>query len=82
MSSLSPQTAPLVVWLQGGPGWPAAYGAFKEVKSQEKIVMFYQRHVSYQVGAFSVWLEEGKPPRLEPRNESWTNLANVLFLDW
>ena len=45
-------------------------------------MMFDQRHVPYQVGAFSVWLEEGKPPRLEPRNESWTNLANVLYLDW
>ena len=44
--------------------------------------MFDQRHASYQVGAFSVWLEEGQPPRLEPRNEAWTNLANVLYLDW
>ena len=23
--------APLVLWLQGGPGWPSAFGAFKEV---------------------------------------------------
>ena len=23
--------APLVLWLQGGPGWSSAYGAFKEV---------------------------------------------------
>ena len=23
--------APLVLWLQGGPGWSSAFGAFKEV---------------------------------------------------
>lgn len=23
-------TAPLIVWLQGGPGWPTMYGLFKE----------------------------------------------------
>eukprot|EP00092_Neocalanus_flemingeri_P029980 GFUD01032549.1.p1 GENE.GFUD01032549.1~~GFUD01032549.1.p1 ORF type:complete len:489 (-),score=94.05 GFUD01032549.1:103-1569(-) len=27
----NPENAPLVVWLQGGPGWPSTYGAFKEV---------------------------------------------------
>ena len=25
------EKAPLVLWLQGGPGWSSAYGAFKEV---------------------------------------------------
>ena len=29
----NPQNAPLVLWLQGGPGWPSTYGAFKEVGS-------------------------------------------------
>ena len=29
----NPQNAPLVLWLQGGPGWPSSYGAFKEVGS-------------------------------------------------
>ena len=23
--------APLVLWLQGGPGWPSAFGAFKDI---------------------------------------------------
>jgi len=27
----NPENAPLIVWLQGGPGWPSTYGAFKEV---------------------------------------------------
>ena len=25
-----PKDAPLVLWLQGGPGWPTMYGLFKE----------------------------------------------------
>ena len=25
----APARAPLVVWLNGGPGWPSLYGAFK-----------------------------------------------------
>ena len=34
MLSFIPQTSvilgPLVLWLQGGPGWPSMYGMFKE----------------------------------------------------
>lgn len=25
-----PSAAPIIVWLQGGPGWPSMYGLFKE----------------------------------------------------
>ena len=31
VAEMHPANAPLVVWLQGGPGWPGSYGAFKEV---------------------------------------------------
>ena len=75
MAASSPETAPLVVWLQGGPGWPSTYGFFKEVKTPTIL------ENSCQIGAFGVWLEEGQVPRLVARGKGWGSQANLLFID-
>ncbi|KAI8652073.1 hypothetical protein NCS56_01424100 [Fusarium sp. Ph1] len=60
-SRADPETAPLIIWLNGGPGASSLLGAFHEL-----------------VGPCTV-NDDGQGTT---RNElSWTNFANVLFID-
>ena len=62
-SILSPATAPLILWLQGGPGWPSMYGLFKEN------------------GPFLLEVTPGPKVQRVPNRHSWTNFANMLYID-
>ena len=64
----SPATAPLVLWLNGGPGSSSLFGMFTEVGQ-----LVFSRD--------SLATNKTEAPRLFRNPEAWTTVANMLFLE-
>ena len=66
--SATPETDPLIIWLQGGPGCSSMLGAFTE-----------NGPYNYKYNASEV--SARNRGSLTYNNYSWNNNANVLFID-
>ena len=64
----APSTAPLILWLNGGPGSSSLFGMFTEVGQ-----LVFNRH--------SLSANTTAAPRLFRNPEGWTTVANMLFLE-
>ncbi|RYR26515.1 hypothetical protein Ahy_B02g060765 isoform A [Arachis hypogaea] len=64
-SENDPKNDPLLLWLTGGPGCSSFSG------------------LVYQIGPMKFKIEEfdGSLPKLIPRPQSWTKVANIIFVD-
>ncbi|KAL1368415.1 hypothetical protein AAHE18_02G119800 [Arachis hypogaea] len=64
-SENNPKNDPLLLWLTGGPGCSSFSG------------------LSFQIGPMKFKIEEydGSLPKLIPRPQSWTKVANIIFVD-
>jgi hypothetical protein len=67
-AEVEPEKAPLILWLNGGPGSSSLFGMFTEVGQ-----LVFNRH--------SLTTNSTEVPRLFRNPEGWTTVANMVFLE-
>jgi hypothetical protein len=67
-AEIEPEKAPLILWLNGGPGSSSLFGMFTEVGQ-----LVFNRD--------SLRTNSTEAPRLFRNPESWTTFANMVFLE-
>ena len=67
-AEVEPETAPLVLWMNGGPGCTSLKGAFEELGP-----LVFNRYSFDGNGS--------APPRLFYNPSGWTQVANMLYFE-